>query len=83
MLYLKPTKPTGVGPFSQEFFPTELEFGTLHSKCAYFGTSAQDPLVCGGGLVFLMTCPRTATHEETELLTVLKIPFRVRTPRGS
>jgi len=30
--------------------------------------------------VFLMTCPRTATHEETELLTVLKIPFRVRTP---
>ena len=33
--------------------------------------------------MFLMTCPRTATHEETELLTVLKIPFRVRTPRGS
>jgi hypothetical protein len=29
---------------------------------------------------FLMTCPRTAAHEETELLTVLKIPFRVRTP---
>jgi hypothetical protein len=30
--------------------------------------------------VFLMTCPRTAAHEETELLTVPKIPFRVRTP---
>jgi hypothetical protein len=29
-----------------------------------------------------MTCPRTAAHEETELLTVLKIPFRVRTPLG-
>jgi len=25
-----------------------------------------------------MTCPRTAAHEETELLTVLKIPFRRR-----
>ena len=32
------------------------------------------------GVAFLMTCPRTAAHEETELLTVLKIPFRVRTP---
>jgi hypothetical protein len=29
-----------------------------------------------------MTCPRTAAHEETELLIVLRIPFRVRTPIG-
>src|SRR5260370_22236168 len=28
----------------------------------------------------VMTCPRTAAAEETELLTVLKIPFRVVTP---
>jgi hypothetical protein len=27
-----------------------------------------------------MTCPRTAAHEETELLSVLKIPFRELTP---
>jgi hypothetical protein len=27
-----------------------------------------------------MTCPRTATHEETELLTVPRIPFRARIP---
>jgi hypothetical protein len=27
-----------------------------------------------------MTWPRTATHEETELLTVLYFPFRARTP---
>jgi len=27
-----------------------------------------------------MTCIRTPIHEETELLTVLKFPFRVRTP---
>jgi hypothetical protein len=27
-----------------------------------------------------MTCLRTAPHGETELLPVLKIPFRVRTP---
>jgi len=27
-----------------------------------------------------MTCPRTAAHEETELLSVLKIPFRQTTP---
>jgi hypothetical protein len=40
----------------------------------------EDPLLCCGGLAFLMTCPGTAAHEETELLTVLKIPFRVRTP---
>jgi hypothetical protein len=26
-----------------------------------------------------MTCIRTPIHEETELLTVLKFPFRVRT----
>ena len=32
------------------------------------------------GLAFLMTCPRTAAHEETELLTVLKIPFHGRIP---
>jgi hypothetical protein len=30
-----------------------------------------------------MTCPRTAAHEETELLTVLKIRFRVRIPTKS
>ena len=41
----------------------------------------RDPLL-GGGLAFLMTCPRTATHEETELLTVLYIPFREATPIG-
>ena len=40
----------------------------------------EDPPLCGGGLAFLMTCPRTAAHEETELRTVLKIPFRVRIP---
>ena len=27
-----------------------------------------------------MRCIRTSVHEETELLTVLKFPFRVRTP---
>ena len=43
----------------------------------------EDPLLCGGGLAFLMTCLRTAAHEETEFLTVLKIPFRVRTPFSS
>jgi hypothetical protein len=37
------------------------------------------PLLCGGGSAFLMTCLRTAAHEETELLTVLYFPFRVRT----
>jgi hypothetical protein len=30
--------------------------------------------------VFLMTCFRTPFHEETELLSVLRFPFRVRTP---
>ena len=30
--------------------------------------------------MFLMTCFRTPFHEETELLSVLGFPFRVRTP---
>jgi hypothetical protein len=36
---------------------------------------ATHPLLFGGSPAFLMTSPRTAAHEETELLTVLKIPF--------
>jgi hypothetical protein len=42
----------------------------------------EDPLLFGGSPAFLMTCPRTAALEETGLLTVLKIPFRVRTPKS-
>jgi hypothetical protein len=53
----------------------EFDYSSFYAK-----TGAGDPLLCGGGLASLMTCPRTAAHEETELLTVLKIPFRVRTP---
>jgi hypothetical protein len=52
----------------------EFDYSSFYAKIG-----AGDPLLCGGGLAFLMTCPRTAAHEETELLTVLKIPFRVRT----
>ena len=53
----------------------EFDYSSFYAK-----TGAGDPLLCGGGLAFLMTCIRTAAHEETELLTVVKIPFRVRTP---
>jgi hypothetical protein len=53
----------------------EFDYSSFYAK-----TGAGDPLLCGGGLAFLRTCPRAAAHEETELLTVLKIPFRVRTP---
>jgi hypothetical protein len=53
----------------------EFNYSSLYTK-----TGAADPLFCGGGLAFLVTCLCTAAHEETELLTVLKIPFRVRTP---
>jgi hypothetical protein len=49
----------------------EFDYSSFYAK-----TDAGDPLLCGGGLAFLMTCHRTAAHEETELLTVLKIPFR-------
>jgi hypothetical protein len=43
----------------------------------------EDPLLFGGSPASLMTRLRTAAHEETELLTVLYIPFRVRTPACS
>jgi hypothetical protein len=56
----------------------EFDYSSFYAK-----TGAGDPLLCGGGLAFLMTCLRTAAHEETELLTVFKIPFRVRTPNRS
>jgi hypothetical protein len=46
-------------------------------------TAAGDHLLCGGGSVFLMTCFRAPFHEETELLSALRFPFRVRTPNGT
>jgi len=52
----------------------------IRLQLVYAKTGAEDQPLCGGGFAFLMTCPRTAVHGETELLTVLKIPFRVRTP---
>ena len=42
----------------------EFDYSSFYAK-----TGAGDPLVCGGGLAFLMTFPRTAAHEETELLS--------------
>src|SRR5260370_41202004 len=50
---------------------TEFDYSSFYAK-----TGAGDPLLCGGGLAFLMTCLRTAAHEETERLTVFKIPLR-------
>jgi hypothetical protein len=52
----------------------EFDYSSFYAK-----TGAGDPLLFGGSPVFLMTCSRTAAHEETELLSVLRIPFRVRT----
>jgi hypothetical protein len=49
----------------------------------YEKTAAGDRLLCGGGSVFLMTCFRTPFHEEREVLSVLRFPFRVRTPDRS
>jgi len=53
----------------------ELDFRSFYGK-----SGAGDPLLFGGSPAFLMTRLRTAAHEETELLTVLYFPFRVRTP---
>jgi len=52
----------------------------IRLQLVYAKTGAEDQPLCGGGFAFLVTCLRTAVHGETELLTVLKIPFRVRTP---
>jgi hypothetical protein len=41
-----------------------------------------DPLLCAGGLAFLMRRLRTLFHEETGLLSVRKIPFPELTPLG-
>ena len=46
-------------------------------------TAARDHLLCGEGSVFLMTYLRTPFHEETDLLSVLRFPFRVRTPASA
>jgi len=53
----------------------ELDYSSF-----YGNTGAGRPLLCGGGLAFLITWLRTRFHEETLLLTVLQFPFRVRTP---
>ncbi len=53
----------------------EFDYSSFYAK-----TGARDPLLFGRSPAFLMTRLRTATHEETELLTVLYFPFRVRTP---
>ena len=52
----------------------EFDYSSFYAK-----TGARDPLLFGGSRAFLMTRLRTGAHEETELLNVLKIPFRVRT----
>ena len=54
---------------------SEFDYSSFYAK-----TAAGEPLLFGGGPAFLMTCPRTAAHEETEFLTVLYFPFRVVTP---
>jgi hypothetical protein len=56
----------------------EFDYSSFYAK-----TGAGDPLLFGRSPAFLVTCLRTAAHGETELLTVLKIPFRVRTPSRS
>jgi hypothetical protein len=56
----------------------EFDYSSFYAK-----TRAGDPLLCGGGLAFLMTGHRTAAHEEAALLSVLKIPFRQTTPDSS
>src|SRR5260370_26967925 len=48
----------------------EFDYSSFYAK-----TGAGDALLCGGGSAFLMTCLRTAAHEETELLTVLYFPI--------
>ena len=53
---------------------SEFDYSSFYAK-----TGARDPLLFGGSPAFLMTRLRTAAHEETELLTVPKIPFRVLT----
>jgi hypothetical protein len=51
----------------------EFDYSSFYAK-----TGAGDTLLCGGGLAFLMTCLRTAAHEEISPLSVLKFPiFRV------
>jgi hypothetical protein len=47
----------------------------------YGNTRAGRSLLCGGGSAFLITWLRTRFHEETLLLTVLQLPFVVRTPQ--
>jgi hypothetical protein len=56
----------------------EFDYSSFYAK-----TGARDPPLFGGSPAFLMTRLRTAAHEETELLTVLYFPFRVRTPYTS
>jgi hypothetical protein len=55
----------------------EFDYSSFYAK-----TGVKDPLLFGGSRAFLMTRLRTAAHEETELLTVLYFPFRVRTPNS-